>query len=143
MVQAPRPFNDNDRCYRQIPQMFIIDNGVEAAYISAGAFDNTKGTLEMSVDWALLSTPEESMARKPERAIGVFGKPVCDATGQECAYTPKEDNPSHCDIIGKKSEGKRKQFARATRIVIAPPGFNVPDHLWLHDDDGQDGQGQA
>lgn len=132
MVQAPRPFDEHDRFYRQIPQIFIIDNGIEAAYISGGAFDNTTGTSSMSVDWALLSSPTESLRRKPGRAIGMFEKQVCDVTGQECVYSPTDDNASHCDIDGKKTEGKKKQFARATRIVAAPSEFNVPDHLWLH-----------
>lgn len=124
----PRPFNATDIFYRQIPQEFV---NARKGRISAAAFQNTTGTMDLSVDWALLCTPAQSMLRRPNRAVGQFSKRVCDEQRQMCVYDPVHGNDAHCTIRGEKPEPVRAAFARATRIVLAPNGFEVPVNLWL------------
>ena len=130
MPLPPRPFQADDVFYRLIPQLFI---NVRKHRISAGAFDNTTGTNEMSADWALLTTPEQSMAPMPSRAVGRFTKQLCDDLEQTCRYAPVPGNDVHCDIVGAKPERVRAAFARQPRLVLWPDDFVVPENLIFAD----------
>ena len=139
--RQPRPFQPNDRFFRLIPEVYIDD---KHRRISPGAFSNTSGTLKMSVDWAHLSTPQESAKRwENTRAVGQFVQQ--DATdalasdmptvlpaelqNQQYDYDPIPNNRSHCNVTGKKPESVCKRFARVTKLVSWPSGWTVPDEL--------------
>jgi len=130
MPPAMRSFEPDDLFYRQIPQDFI---NVRKGRISAAAFQNTTGTLEMSVDWAYLCTPDAVMKRRPDRAVSQFRKQLCDELGQECHHDPVPENEAHCSIVGDKPEPVRAAFARAARVILWPAGFVVPDSLRASD----------
>lgn len=125
--QPLRPFEPDDRFFRLIPQVFIDS---KRGRISPGAFSNTTGTDEMSVDWALLSTAAESQARWPRpAAVGQFTKQLCDDLQQSCGYQPLPENLAHCAVVGRKPESVAKRFARATRLVLWPEGWAIPDEI--------------
>ncbi|MHB8574043.1 MAG: methionine synthase [Dehalococcoidia bacterium] len=112
------------------PKRIYIDSKRER--ISAGAFSNTTGTDEMSVDWALLSPAAESMARwsKPV-AIGRFSKQVCDDLGQRCEHQPLAENPAHRGVIGLThrealQSGEPEETMLDTMIV-----GSLPKPVWL------------
>ena len=69
----------------------------------------------MSVDWAELSTVQETVARFPkwDKGWGVASitAEVCWHIGEAIEYSPTTTNPAHSDIVGDRSDRVRKQFA--------------------------------
>ena len=76
----------------------------------------------MSVDWAELSTPEETVGRFPEWPQGTR---VASLTAgdywnlcQCVKFTPTDTNPAHSSIIGAKTDSMRKKLAKKARVLV-------------------------
>ena len=117
MATFPRELAPDDLFYRAVPKPFIKPGGA----VSPGAFNNTTGKDSMSVDWAELSTPEETIDRFPDWPCpkGVVAVPVQRFWDKEqvVEYDPKDGNPSHSLIKGAKTESSRKHFVQGIRLV--------------------------
>ena len=112
--EFPRPLTESDQFYRAIHPDWIKEDGK----VSTAAFTNK----EMSVDWADLSTPCETFDRWPQwgecRGVASITAGLCWQNDQNVEYTPKDDNCSHSDVVGKKRDRIRKNFAKSARLLI-------------------------
>ena len=117
MADFPRPLVPDELFYRAVQRVFIKPNGS----ISPGAFSNTKGTSELSVDWDHLSTPEETIGRFPQWELP---KGVVAVTAQQfwnceqtLVYDPIPGNPAHSSVHGEKTGSTRRQLARGLLLI--------------------------
>ena len=117
----PRPLTENDLFYRAIHPDWIKEDGK----VSSAAFSNASQTNRMSVDWAARSTPQETFDRWPQwgdcRGVASITAGVCCQNDQKIEYTPKEDNCAHSDIVGKKTDRIRRNFAKSAKLLIPSP----------------------
>ena len=115
--QFPRHLADTDQFYRAVQCVHLKPGG----RVSPGAFCNTKNTDKMSVDWAELSTPEETMARfsnwKGQRGIASITASVFWEAEQHIDYDPQKHNEAHTSIVGNDSERLRKRMAKNAKLV--------------------------
>lgn len=52
--------------------------------------------------------------------VASFTAELCYSLNQEPKYTPKEDNPAHCDIIGRKTQSVTKKFRDCVKYLLYP-----------------------
>ena len=121
VIPFPRPLVDADDFYRAIRSLHVRPNG----RLSPGAFSKTTGTNRMSVDWAELSTPEETIARfsteQDWAGVAAIDAQTCWSFDQTLEYSPLPGNPSHSEVVGSGSDSVRKGLARKARMVYKSP----------------------
>ena len=121
-IGFPRPLTESDQFYRAVPAVHLKPDGK----ISPGAFSNATGSNAFSVDWAVLSTPQDTLGRflswHGRRGVASVAALVFWKAGQSIKYTPIEgENEAHSDIIGSDAKSVRKQIAREAQLVHEVP----------------------
>lgn len=114
----PRSLRDDDEFYRAInPDVHLKPNGT----LSSAAFCNSTNTNELSVDWAELSTPAQTVGRFPNwpagKCVASVTAETCSVHNQSIEYSPTRKNPAHSGIIGNKTASTRKKLARAANLL--------------------------
>lgn len=112
------------RLYRRVSPQFIKPEG-DTFRVSSGAFQNTSGTNEMSVS---LGDTLEEIGTEPASLLDDFpGYGLVSLTAglvrgeeQTVRRSPTEQDPAHGDVIGEKSGGRRKRFARQLEWAVLP-----------------------
>ena len=110
-----RNFTGNDTFYRVLHEYWVDDGEVSPA-----AFQNTTGTNAMSVDWAALSTPDQTAGRFTQwgiRRIAVLVASLCWAQGQTIEHKPSRHNQSHTAIVGQKTDDIRQSLADSVQLL--------------------------
>jgi hypothetical protein len=110
---------DTDGLYRRFPKQYIHDDGT----ISPGAFQNTSGTNDMSVDLARLTTPKQTASNSIECGVVCFSAGFARRLNQEVLHTPEDSNHAHSTVRGKKTKGVSRKLAVAAQIVLYPQVF--------------------
>ena len=117
----------SDAFYRAIPANHLREDGT----VSPGAFARASSNNKLSVDWADLSSPEETYARWERRGAG---RGVASITAQLCwdnsqfiEFDPTPDNPSHSEITDQPgtrvgNDRLRKNLSRQARLIISREG---------------------
>jgi len=103
--------------YRAVRDIYIKEDGS----VSPGAFSNTTGTDAMSVDWAELSTPAETIARFPQwplprGVVAVSVRRFWDCQ-QSIVYDEMPANPAHSLVLGEKTGSIRRKIAKGLRLL--------------------------
>ncbi len=117
---------DDTDLWRRIPPWHLVeDQNTGTVRISKAAFEDHPNGSPMSVTLAA-----ESLAidRGPEVEIeGLEGFCLASVTAalarklkQGIARRPREDNPAHAEVFGKKTDSVRKNFRKNATWVIAP-----------------------
>ncbi len=67
-------------------------------------------------------TPTE-MLKGYESTCGLVELTAQEArdAGMGVAWTPRDGEPAHGSLIGKKTQGTRRKLARASRLILQPP----------------------
>lgn len=119
--EFPRPLEDDDEFYRAIHPNFMKEGGG----ISPGAFSNASQTDRMSVDWAEMATPQQTLDRWEKwgegRGVASITAGLSRNNGQRIEYTPDESNPAHSDVVGDKFDRVRKNLAKSAKLVVPAP----------------------
>ena len=110
-------FQDTEQFLRKIlPDWFDF----ELQEIQSWAFDNHPLTPDrMSVNWAKLSSVEHT-AVDPECGVASITAKVCYQENQVIERSPKEDNHSHCDVVGRKTKSIMRRLRNAAVLLLAP-----------------------
>lgn len=110
-----KEIDDEDFLYRRIHHLHY--NKVKAE-ISSCAFTD----LETSVDWALYTTPEETIKGYPTYHLASLQAKIPRERSQEVIHDPypdtDPDNYSHTLIIGRKPRSVAKFIALNCEFVI-------------------------
>ena len=119
----PRPLTPDDRFYRAIRPSYIYEDG----RISRAAFAKSTGNEKMSVDWAELSTPQETYDRWPQwgegRAVAEVTAQALWMNQQMIEYAPTPDNPAHSEVADRpdRTIGKDKILSNLARAAVLLP----------------------
>lgn len=105
---------------RRIPEQWIVeDNGIKR--ISSGAFENTSGTLEMSIDFSSkLSSPADTLRKYPKSFLASFTAKCARDLKQGVIAQPLPDDTAHGAVCGEKTKSIRRQFAKNCVWVKGP-----------------------
>jgi hypothetical protein len=113
--------HDNDELYRRVTKDQIKENGT----VSSGAFTNTGGTDDMSVDLGRLTSIEETSSFKG-LIFGVASFHAGHARQYEqlVFHDPDHeyDNYAHTTVKGRKSSTRRKYLAKGAIVRFNPFG---------------------
>lgn len=119
----PRPLTPNDVFYRAIRPEDIHPDG----RISRKAFAKASANRRMSVDWAALSTPQETYDRWPQwgegRGVAEITAQLCWECAQQIEYSPTPGNPAHSDVFDQPDIALGRlavQRALARAAVLLP-----------------------
>jgi hypothetical protein len=129
------PIPDDLPLFRLVPitQCEVVNGEWE---FRSGAFDNTSGSIDMSVIMsdtlaALERTPDDLPERLFPKSHERWGVAVIDETrflrdelGQEVLRTPDPEEPpepAHGDVRGTKGPGRRKRIKKHATWVFRPP----------------------
>ena len=105
-VNFPRRLRSDDPFYRAVNPI-----NIDGGELTSSAFANTSKTDSMSVDWAQESTYQETFNRwnyGAGQAVVSITAELCWDGAQILEFTPDKINPSHSDVIGKKSKAFRR-----------------------------------
>ena len=90
---------DEDDLYRRVSSFWIK----ESQKLSSGAFQNSSGTEDMSVDLGRLTTPELTASVKEGCGVASFSAGLARLNKQKVLHTPMLENYAHSSVIGKKT----------------------------------------
>jgi len=105
--------SDGDELRRHLHPAWLLDDG----QISSAAFKDT----EMSVDLCRLRSLQESCRARPTWGMAELSVSAVRGLNLDVVYKPVEDNPSHCEVPGKKTHAISKKLRDAARITYKPP----------------------
>ncbi|MCX6659166.1 MAG: hypothetical protein NTX81_02115 [Candidatus Bathyarchaeota archaeon] len=75
----------------------------------------------MSVNWAILSSAEETAKAVPGAGVASITAGLCYRENQDIEYTPTNNNSAHCDVVGQKTKAVKRHL-RDAAILLLPPG---------------------
>lgn len=111
--------DDNDELYRRFTKDQIKDNGT----VSSGAFSNTRGTHDMSVDLGRLSSIEKTSSFGGLiSGVASFHAGHARQNEQLVFHDPDHeyDNYAHTTVKGNKSSKRRKLLAKGAIVRFNP-----------------------
>ncbi len=88
--------------------------------VSSAVFENTPGTVRMSVNWMAKSSVEDTLKGFPNFGVVMLTAEDYWKERHAIEHTPVTDppNPAHCDIVGDKPLSVRRRLARAVRGIL-------------------------
>jgi hypothetical protein len=107
-------WNDNDGCLRP----------------GSGVFKDSE--MSVHLDDALQDEgrePESVLSGKPQHSLVSLTAGFVKSEEQAVHRTPRPDDASHGDVCGRKSQARRKRFARAAQFVVLREDALNPDEL--------------
>ena len=111
-------FDDNEQFLRKILPVWF---DFEKQEIQSWAFDNHPRTPDrMSVNWANLSSVEHTANADSGCGVASITAKVCYQEKQDIEYTPQEDNPAHCDVVGRKNKTTMRRLRNSAVLLLAP-----------------------
>lgn len=113
---AAQDFAPHDEFLRRISPDWVKPDGS----LMTLAFRNTTGTDRMSVNWAALSSVDDTLIGWEWHGVVSVTAELCWCLNQKIERTPTADNPAHCDVVGYKSESVKRKFARAGKWLRYP-----------------------
>jgi hypothetical protein len=122
-VVPVEPIVDGDNLLRRVhPSQVVDDKNLGTKRPSSGAFTDT----ELSADSELLLAKyglDLSFCLKAYAGYSLvrFAVQFARSNGMVVTHTPKEDNPAHTDVTGKKSKALQRQFAAASEWAHEAP----------------------
>ena len=105
---------DEDSLYRRIPPVHY-DKYTDK--ISSAAFRGGHD-YKASVDWEKYTTPERSTRKYPQHHLASLKAKIPRSKDQKVEHAPSNNNPSHSEIIGKKTYSVAKFLAECSTLII-------------------------
>lgn len=133
MVQRPYVDDptvlDEDRLWRRVPrtpQHIVWDENRGNHRVSSAAFDDDSDGEPMSV-WlaAEAGSPSEMLRGHPNFGVVSLAVGVVRSRQQIVLRDPLPGQPAHALVVGRKSDSVRREFARAARWIVLPPGYDA------------------
>ena len=119
---------DDATLYRRVPGHLIIDGEV-----GSDAFQNTSNTTQMSTNWSLYATAEETREQvtafgKDPKTYGVVAMSVADVkrkiitAPQTIDHCPDEAlrNRAHTHVTGRKKKATQEEFVEIAPLCLHP-----------------------
>jgi hypothetical protein len=115
--------HDDAELWRRIPPWhFYFDDKLGRTRPSKAAFEDDGDGSPMSVVLAAESGRlEAALAGHQGYALATITAGLARACGQRVARDPTPGDPAHAIVIGRKTDGIRRRFAREARWVVPPP----------------------
>lgn len=112
------------KLYRRVDPRFIKRDG-DTVRISAGAFQNTSATNEMSVslgDTLALQRrePGSLLLAFPGYGLVAITAELARLEDQSIRRSETPEDPAHGDVVGDKPPGRRKRFAGQCTWAVTP-----------------------
>ena len=115
MTQEPQEIHGSDDLYRRIAPDHVNPDGT----INSGAF-KTRPPEGISVNLARLTTPEETLRRRPTFGLGNLKAAIPIGLGLSVRHAPVPDNDAHSLIEGQTTRAIRHEMAEAADLLISP-----------------------
>ena len=119
----PRALVPDDAFYRAIPPRYLREDGT----IGPAAFSRASVNRKMSVDWAELSSPQDTYDRWPQwgegRAVAEITAQACWDCEQAIEFAPTPDNPAHSEVGNRPGSGigaDKVRYLLARAAVLLP-----------------------
>jgi hypothetical protein len=74
----------------------------------------------MSVNWAAFSSVGDTLKGHEEYGVVSITAELCWRLGQQIECTPTEENPAHCDVVGRKTPKVRREFKNSAKWIRRP-----------------------
>ena len=125
LQDAPR-IADTEIVMRRVTKLQLTRDTPDGPEVpSSAAFLQNGPDGDVSVYLKSETTPEEVLGNRPETyLVEVQVGTITAKEGLEVVRTPKEGDPGHCDIIGRKTHSRRKHIASASQWIL---GFGPAD----------------
>jgi hypothetical protein len=114
---------DDEDLWRRIPPWhFVFDENRGAVRPSSAAFDDDEDGQPMSVYLAsAAAAPDIVLRGHAGFALATITAGLARECQQALVRDPLPEAPSHAVVIGRKTHGIRRRFAREAQWVISPP----------------------
>ena len=125
--------SDGDMLWRRVPDWpgFIVEDKTAGHYrVASSAFDDDADGAPMSVVLAAHAILELVLKGHEEFGVVAFTAGFARRQGQIVVRAPEEGQPAHAVVVGRKTHGVRRAFARVARWIQRPPGYDqdtLPD----------------
>ena len=116
--------------WRRVPNWpsFVIQDKSAGHYrVASSAFDDDADDADddpMSIVLAGDATLESVLKDHEDFGVVAFTAGFARGLGQIVVRAPEEDQPAHAKVVGRKTHGVRRAFARAAHWVHRPPGYD-------------------
>lgn len=117
--------------WRRIPPWHLVpDSNAGNVRISKAAFEDDMGGDPMSVTLAQTATDlgithDQVLAGHEGFGLAALSAGTVRDRAQRIVRDPQPNEPAHGLVIGNKTDGNRKAFAKAARWVAYPPGKTI------------------
>lgn len=115
------------RSRRHLTDIEILFRGINPIHfdkgrITSAAFHDSSIDGKMSVDVASMTTADRSLKKLRKKGFGLasFTVGLARSLNQRVAHEPVPLNHAHGSVIGRKSQGVRRKFARNARWERLP-----------------------
>lgn len=128
-----RSISDRDVLWRRVPDWpsFIVEDKTTGYYrVASSAFDEDADDNPMSVVLAAEATLQSVLKNHESFGVVAFTAGFARQRGQIIVRAPADDQPAHALVVGRKTSGVRRAFARVARWIHRPPGHDertLPD----------------
>lgn len=118
--------SDDERLLRRVPPQLIVWNeNIRARQVSTGAFSNSSDGSGMSVSLAgvlkAACLPEENVIRGYDGfGLVAIKAGLARAQSQGVTRVPTETDPSHAEVVGKKTRAVKQAFKREATWIVCP-----------------------
>lgn len=121
-----RTIREEERLLRRVPLVHIVRNDNRGSYrVSSAAFTNSSDGSGMSVSIETMLQQHGLGVETVLRGFDGFGVVALTAGfvrvhGQGVVKKPLLDDPSHGEVVGKKTRSTQRAFARQAEWVVRP-----------------------
>jgi hypothetical protein len=118
---------DECKLYRRIPGNQIKPDRDGRLRPISGAFNNSSGvggTMSISLDDTMKASgiaPEDLVADHAETYLASITARLARHEEQRLRRSPEPEEPAHGEVVGPKSAGRRKRFAKGSEWAVPPP----------------------
>jgi hypothetical protein len=107
-------FSEDDTLYRRLAPDHVSGDRVNSLAYSK------ETPYEKSVDLARLTTPDQTVATRPNFGLGEISVGAVWELGIEVRHDPMPGNAAHCVIVGEYSRHIARQLAIHTKLIRRP-----------------------
>ena len=113
---------------RVVPRWIVADGNRNCQRLATGAFQGVE--MSVGVGDTLGADPAESLleGQPDDVCLVAFEARVAREIDQAVCRAPKDDDPAHGLVVGKKTDAKQRTLARSATWAKAPDDACVPPY---------------
>ena len=127
--ESKEPIPGDTRLYRRLhPDQVVWDDNEHRLRASSAAFKDEHLSVNLGNELARINkTPAFALRAHPRHSLGWFSAAFARARDHVVIPKPTEDDPTHGEVIGRKTGSCATAFAKVLEIEILRREFLRPD----------------